>query len=240
MENIIKTKGILFIIINKFNIQIIKQIFYLNNENNLMKIKICGLTTANQVQTCINHGANYCGFILNYPKSHRFIKFEEAKKLTDIKKKETNYVGVLVNPDNDELEKFSKLNIDYFQIYGKYNNESISNIKKKFKKKIIIAIQVKNQKDVLNYKEFENSADIILWDSSGLECSLDWNFNWINSVPNNITKMIAGNININKIKKILKLADIVDVSGALETNKVKDIIKIKNFLNTFKKLNNEN
>ena len=52
--------------------------------------------------------------------------------------------------------------------------------------------------------------------------------------------MTAGNININKIKKILKLADIVDVSGALETNKVKDTIKIKNFLNTFKKLNNEN
>ena len=52
--------------------------------------------------------------------------------------------------------------------------------------------------------------------------------------------MIAGNINIDKLNKILKLADIVDVSGALETNKVKDIIKIKNFLNTFKKLKNEN
>ena len=120
-----------------------------------MKVKICGLTTADQVKTCINNGANYCGFILNY-------------------------------------------------------------------------------------KQFQSVADIILWDSSGLEHSLDWNFNWIRSVPNNFTKMIAGNININKIKKILKLADIADVSGALETNKVKDIIKIKNFLNTFKKLNNEN
>ena len=70
--------------------------------------------------------------------------------------------------------------------------------------------------------------------------SLDWDFNWIRSVPNNITKMIAGNISINKLKKILKLADIVDVSGSLETNKVKDIIKIKNFLNSLKKLNNEN
>ena len=141
---------------------------------------------------------------------------------------------------SNELEKFSKLNIDYFQIYGKYNSETIFNIKSKFNKKIIVAIQVKNEKDVLNYKEFENVADIILWDSSGLEHSLEWNYNWIKSVPKNITKMIAGNINIDKLEKISKLADIVDVSGALETNKVKDILKIKNFLSNIKKYNNEN
>ena len=205
-----------------------------------MKVKICGLSTAEQVQTSIKYGADFCGFILNYPKSHRFIEFEKAKELTKIEKKNTKYVAVLVNPNESELEKFSKLNIDYFQIYGNYNSNLISNIKSKFNKKIITAIQVKNKKDVLNYKQFQSVADIILWDSSGLEYSLDWNFNWIRSVPNNITKMIAGNINIYKLKKILKLADIVDVSGALETNKVKDIIKIKNFLNSLKKLNNEN
>ena len=205
-----------------------------------MKVKICGLSTAEQVQTSIKYGADFCGFILNYPKSHRFIEFEKAKELTKIEKEKTKYVAVLVNPNENELEKFSKLNIDYFQIYGNYNSNLISNIKSKFNKKIIVTIQVKNKKDVLNYKQFQDVADIILWDSSGLEYSLDWNFNWIHSVPNNITKMIAGNINIDKLKKILKLADIVDVSGALETNKVKDIIKIKNFLNTLKKLNNEN
>jgi len=205
-----------------------------------MKVKICGLSTAEQVQTSIKYGADFCGFILNYPKSHRFIEFEKAKELIKIEKKNTKYVAVLVNPNENELEKFSKLNIDYFQIYGNYNSNLISNIKSKFNKKVITAIQVKNKKDVLNYKHFQDVADIILWDSSGLEYSLDWNFNWIRSVPNNITKMIAGNINIDKLKKILKLADIVDVSGALETNKVKDIIKIKNFLNSLKKLNNEN
>ena len=100
-----------------------------------------------------------------------------------------------------------------------------------------MALQIKSEEDVLKYKIYENVANI-LFDSSGFEKSLSWNFDWIKTVP--IPKMIAGNINISKIKKILKLADIVDVSGALETNKVKDIIKIKNFLNTFKKLNNEN
>ena len=52
--------------------------------------------------------------------------------------------------------------------------------------------------------------------------------------------MIAGNIGIDKLEKISSLADIIDVSGALETNKVKDRSKIKNFINNLKKLNNEN
>ena len=203
-----------------------------------MKVKVCGLSTAKQVKTCVELGANYCGFILNYPKSHRHIQLEKAKELTNIKKKNTEYVGVLVNPKNKELEKFSKLNIDYFQIYGNFNEQFISKIKSKYKKKIIVAIQVKKEEDVFNYKKFEKVADIILWDSSGLENSISWNFEWIKLIPNNVIKMIAGNINIDKLEKIFKLADIVDVSGALETNKVKDILKIKNFLNSVKKINN--
>ena len=205
-----------------------------------MKVKICGLSTAEEVKTCIDYGSDFCGFILNYPKSHRFIHFEKVKELTNINNKSTKYVGVLVEPKHKELEKFSKLNFDYFQIYGNYSNETILKIKSEFDKKIIVTIQVKNEKDILSYRKFEDSADIILWDSSGLEKSLEWNFNWVKSVPNHITKMLAGNININNLEKVSKLADIIDVSGALETNKVKDTLKIKNFLSRIKKLNNEN
>ena len=201
-----------------------------------MKVKICGLSSVVDVKTCIDHGADYCGFILNYPKSHRFIQIDKAKELTNIEKKYTKYVGVLVAPKYQELEKFSKLNLDYFQLYGDYNEKLIYDIKSKFNKKIIVAIQVKKKEDVLNYKKFEKVADIILWDSSGFELSLDWNFDWIKSIETNVTKMIAGNINIDKLEKIFNLADIIDVSGALETNKVKDITKIKNFLNNIKKL----
>ena len=201
-----------------------------------MKVKICGLSSAVDVKTCIDHGVDYCGFILNYPKSHRFIQIDKAKELTNIEKKYTKYVGVLVAPKYQELEKFSKLNFDYFQLYGDYNEKLIYDIKSKFNKKIIVTIQVKKKEDVLNYKKFEKVADIILWDSSGFELSLDWNFDWIKSIETNVTTMIAGNINIDKLEKIFNLADIIDVSGALETNKVKDITKIKNFLNNLKKL----
>jgi phosphoribosylanthranilate isomerase len=202
-----------------------------------MQVKVCGLSTVEQVNACIECGADFCGFILNYPKSHRFISLEKAKQLTTIKKKKSKYVGVLVNPGFEELEIFSKLNLDYFQLYGNYTNKDITKIKKKFKKKIIFSIQVKKKSDIMKYKDIEKTADIILWDSSGLEQSLNWNYNWISSVSKNIIKMIAGNINSDKLKEVSKLANIVDVSGALETNKVKDIIKIKKFLNEVKLLN---
>ena len=205
-----------------------------------MKVKICGLSNAEEVKTCISLNANFCGFILNYPKSHRYITFDKAVSLTNIDSKKTQYVGVFVNPKIEELKKFSKLNLDYFQIYGDYTNEEINEIKSSFNKKIIFALQIKKKEDINQYKKISRSADIILWDSSGLEQSLEWNLNWIKSIPNNITKMVAGNISIDKLEKVSRLADIVDVSGALETNKVKDINKIKNFLNKVKKINAKN
>ena len=52
-----------------------------------MQIKVCGLSTARQVEFCVEHNANFCGFILNYKKSHRFINYQTAEQLTKIDKK---------------------------------------------------------------------------------------------------------------------------------------------------------
>ena len=55
-----------------------------------MLAKVCGLKTAEQVECCIEHGADFCGFILNYKKSRRFIDYQTADYLTKIKKKNCN------------------------------------------------------------------------------------------------------------------------------------------------------
>jgi phosphoribosylanthranilate isomerase len=202
-----------------------------------MQAKVCGLMTTEQVESCVKHGADFCGFILNYKKSHRFIDYQTADHLTKINKKNTSYVGVLVNPTMDELKTFSNLKLDYFQIYGDLSLEQITFVKSKYNKKIIMALQIKEEQDVLKYKTYENIADIVLFDSSGLHQSLSWNYNWIKIVPSSIKKMLAGNINIDMLENLKEITDIVDLSGALETNKVKDIIKIKMFLEKIKKVN---
>ena len=205
-----------------------------------MQAKVCGLSTTEEIETCIKYGASFCGFILNYKKSHRFIDYQTAEYLMKINKKNTAYVGVLVDPTTEELKAFSNLNLDYFQIYGNFSADQIADIKSKYNKKIIIALQIKKEQDILKYKIFEKVADIILFDSSGLHQSLSWNYNWIKTAPSSITKMLAGNISIDMLEKLKEITDIIDVSGALETDKVKDVNKIKNFLDKIKQINDKN
>ena len=202
-----------------------------------MQAKVCGLKNTKEVETCVSNNANFCGFILNYKKSHRFINYHTADQLTRVDKQNTFYVGVLVNPSEEEFKKFSNLNLDYFQIYGDYSKEQLKEIKINYKKKIIISLQIKQEQDILKYKIYEDVADIILFDSSGLHQSLSWNYNWIKQVSSSITRMVAGNISIDTLENLIQITDIVDVSGALETDKVKDLNKIKNFLNKVKKIN---
>ena len=205
-----------------------------------MKLKACGLSNPIEIETCVSLNINYCGFILNYPKSHRHISFDKARELTKINKGNSKYVGVLVEPTIEQLNQFSELNFDYFQLYGNFHPDELINIKDKFKKKIISSIQVKKKEDIDNYKLVESNSDIILWDSSGYEESLSWDYNWLKSVSTKVEKMVAGNITIDKIKNLVNLADTIDVSGALETNKVKDIDKIKEFNTVIKKIGHEN
>ena len=205
-----------------------------------MKLKVCGLSNPIEVETCVELNVDYCGFILNYPQSHRYISLDKAKGLTDINKGKTKYVGVLVKPSENELNQFSKLNLDYFQLYGNYKSDELIKIKEKFKKKIISSLQVKKKDDIDKYKLIENVSDIILWDSTGYEESLSWDYNWLKPVSINVEKMIGGNITIDKIKNLKGLVDTIDVSGALETNKVKDINKIKKFIEEIKKIRHEN
>tara|TARA_B100000795_G_scaffold263112_1_gene241809 strand:- start:425 stop:1036 length:612 start_codon:yes stop_codon:yes gene_type:complete len=202
-----------------------------------MQAKVCGLSTTKQVETCVEYEANFCGFILNYKKSHRFISYQTAKQLSQINKKNTAYVGVLVDPTDEELKTFSNLNLDYFQIYGDFSADQVARIKSKYNKKIIMSLQIKKKQDILKYKTYEKVADIILFDSSGLHQSLTWNYNWIKTVPSSIVRMLAGNISIDMLENLKEITDIVDVSGALETDQVKDIIKIKKFLNKIKIIN---
>ncbi len=205
-----------------------------------MKLKICGLSNLIEVETCVANNVDYCGFILNYKKSHRFVTMDKAKKLTSIPKGKTKFVGVLVKPTEQELSNFSQLNLDYFQLYGNYGQNELVKIKKKYNKKIIIALQIKKKEDISKYKQVESASDIILWDSSGYEESLSWDYSWIKKISIKNEKMLAGNITIDKIQELKDYTDTIDVSGALETNKVKDINKIKNFTIEVKKISHAN
>ena len=204
-----------------------------------MLAKICGLAEKNQVKTCLEYGASMCGFILFYPKSHRNLSVQKVSELTSIKNSKSN-VAVMVEPSKSDLEKIKDLNFQYYQIYGNQDPAEINEIKKKNNVKIIKALTIETGKDVLKYKKYEAVSDIILFDSIGREKSLSFDHSLLKDVPKNVIKMIAGNIQVQDLEKISKIADIVDVSGAVETEKKKDLTKIKEFLLKIKEINELN
>ena len=206
-----------------------------------MDAKICGVKDSNTLNFIINHKypPKFIGFIVNYIKSKRYLNFENLNELLNTNKKNTNFVAVLVNPSNDILEKLTKLNFDYYQLYDVTANKT-KLIKEKYNKKIISALTVKNKKDVEKFKEFKSISDIILFDSAGYEKSLGFDHALLNDVPDSITKMLAGNIQYNdKLDKYSKITDIIDISGSLETSGKKDISKIDIFLKNINKIKNE-
>ena len=189
-----------------------------------LECKICGVSDSKILNFIINHKfpPKFIGFIVNYPKSKRFVEINKLKNLINIDKKKSKFVAVLVKPKDEILEKIQYLKFDYYQIYD-CTPEEIKYIKKKYNKKIISAITVENKSDLKNYKDFLPFSDIILFDSKGYEKSLGFDHNLLNDIPNNFKKMIAGNIKINDILNFKNKEYIIDVSGALEDSSGKKV-----------------
>jgi phosphoribosylanthranilate isomerase len=206
-----------------------------------MKSKICGISDSETLRYLANHPnpPQYIGFIVNYPKSKRFVKHNKLRELLKIDKNNSKYVAVLVRPDENILEEIKDLPFDYYQVYDCTPAE-IKSIIEKYNKKIIVAITVKDQGDVIKYVEYSELADIVLFDSKGYEKSISFDHLLIKNLKINKELMLAGNIQIeDNIQNYKEIADIVDISGGLETSGLKDISKINIFLNKVKQINDE-
>ena len=203
--------------------------------------KICGISDSKTLEFLTSHPTppKMIGFICNWPKSKRFVENNKLKELLKVDKKNSKYVAVLVKPNEDILEKIKDLPFDYYQLYDCTPAE-VKSIKEKYNKKIIVAITVKDQNDTVKYLEYNELADIILFDSKGYEKSMSFDHQLIKNIKINKELMLAGNIQIeDNLENYKEIADIIDISGGLETSGLKDISKINIFLNKIKLINNE-
>ena len=203
--------------------------------------KICGISDLDTLNFIINHPypPQFIGFICNYKKSSRYVEVEQLNELLKLDKKKSNFVAVLVKPDEIILEQIKHLPFDYYQIYDSTPDE-IKEIKQKYNKKIITAITIKDETDVEKYQLFSEVTDIYLFDSKGYEKSMAFDHSLIEKVKINKPLMIAGNIQVNdNLDNYKKIADIIDISGGLETSGIKDKSKIDIFLNKVELVKNE-
>ena len=202
-----------------------------------MKIKICGLNPTRDVQLCIDLKVNYLGFVF-YKKSPRNTILSEIKKLSNYDKKESAFVAVTVDPSNEFIKKNLIGNFDFIQLHGSESNERVEEIKG-MGFKIIKVIKVKEEKDIDNHKEF-NNADIILFDTPGMEKSLEFPKDLIAQLPKGEKYALAGSISEDNVENINKLGvNFFDLSSSLESQLgYKDHHKIKNFINKINELKN--
>ena len=105
--------------------------------------------------------------------------------------------------------------------------------------KIIKAIKVKNVYDIENYKQYEN-ADIILFDTPGMEKSMTFPKNLISKLPKGENYAIAGSVSEDNLQDFYKLGvNFFDLSSSLESRLgYKDHLKIKSFMIKINELKN--
>ena len=203
--------------------------------------KICGISDLDTLNFIINHPypPQFIGFICNYKKSSRYVEVEKLNDLLKLDKKKSNFVAVLVKPDETILEKIKHLPFDYYQIYD-CTPEEIKKIKQKYSKKIITALTINDETDVKKYELFSEVTDIYLFDSRGYEKSIAFDHTLIEKININKPLMVAGNIQVNdNLENYKEIADIIDISGGLETSGIKDKSKIDIFLNKVEQVQNE-
>ena len=202
-----------------------------------MKVKICGLNITKDVQLCIDFEVDFLGFVF-YEKSPRNVNLPDIKILSKYEKKNSSYVAVTVNPSNQFIEKNLLGVFDFIQLHGSETTERVNEIKK-MGIKVIKAIKIKKEKDIFKYKEYSNS-ELILFDTPGMEKSIEFPRNLISKLPKGERYALAGSINENNVENLHKLGiNFFDLSSSLENQLgYKDHLKIKNFLNKVNELKN--
>jgi len=198
-----------------------------------MKVKICGLHPARDVQLCIDLKVNYLGFIF-YKKSPRNISLANIKILSKYNKKNSAFVAVTVNPSDQFIKENLLGNFEYIQLHGSETKERVKEIKD-MGFKIIKAVKVKEEEDIENYKNFIDS-NIILFDTPGMEKTIEFPKKLISKLPKGEKYALAGSVSEDNVENISKLGvNFFDLSSSLESQLgFKDHKKIKNFI---KKIN---
>lgn len=205
-----------------------------NKKVTASEIKICGITSVQEIDYLAENKVDYCGMVLFYENSRRNITIEKAKEfIAYIKaiKSDIKTVAVTVSPDKEELKLIEEAGFDYIQIHGELKKQ----VYKAADIPIIRAYNVDSIKDIPD-KNITDKICAILYDGSipGNGKVFDWKL--IKNINRNNKKLIlAGGINKENVRLAIEQIgpDVIDVSSAVEYKAGgKDPEKIKEFVKT--------
>lgn len=198
------------------------------------KIKICGLRRREDILAVNEAKPDYCGFIIEFPKSFRSITADKVRELVKDLAPEIQAVGVFVNAP---VELVSGLLNDgtlaFAQLHGQEDESYIRDLKQFTDKPVIKAFSVKTSEDI--EKALQSAADYILLDqgSGGTGKIFDWSL--IPKIERPF--FLAGGIGAENLEQAIREIRpyAVDLSSSVETDKWKDPEKIRNVVDIVRK-----
>ena len=205
-----------------------------------MYVKICGLTTKDEVDYLKENKVDFCGMVLFFEKSKRNISVEKAKEIIDRLRLEESSstikaVAVTVSPNAEQVKEIEKAGFDYIQIHGVIDDDLIRNCS-------IPVLKAFNVDDLEKYEHYLSIDNIkgFVFDAGepGSGKTFDWNMLSTLSRDSNRLYILAGGLTADNVKRAIDTVnpDGVDVSSGVEYSDKpgKDPAKITAFCNAVK------
>lgn len=197
-----------------------------------MKVKICGIRRAEDIEIVNKYLPDFIGFIF-VPASKRYVEpnvVAELKKNLDPRIKT---VGVFVNESIEKIREIKKVcSLDVIQLHGEETPQFCEELGGRIWK----AIRVKDEDCVEILDTYAEYTELLLLDTyvdgthGGTGQAFDWDLIEFFSADYNIG--LAGGItreNVLKAKKKVE-PELIDVASGSETNGIKDEEKIKDII----------
>ncbi len=197
-------------------------------DNNIPKIKLCGLSRPEDIEAANSCMPEYIGFVF-WDKSKRKVDKEKARILKAKLDPAIKAVGVFVDESIDVVADLLREGIiDIAQLHGSEDEDYIRKLKASVDRPLIKAFQIKEKDDII--AAMGSSADMLLLDSGqGTGSSFDWEL--LRDVDREF--FLAGGLNLSNIEEALISITpyAVDVSSGIETDGYKDSRKMHEFVN---------
>lgn len=206
-------------------------VFSMLRENDVPRIKICGLRRPEDIDFVNRLRPDFIGFIFD-PTKGRYVAPDDAKELRKALSPVIKAVGVFVDAETDDIVKtVDEVSLDLVQLHGSEDNEYINSLRRKMHSRIPIikAFRVQSADDIAAAND--SAADYVLLDNgTGTGETFDWTV--ASGAVINKPFFLAGGLGPENVRKAIDTfhPDVVDASTSLETDGYKDFEKMKNFV----------
>lgn len=195
----------------------------------MKEVKVCGLTRPADIEGVNIARPDYCGFIINYPKSPRSLSARDVVSLLGKLNPAIVPVGVFVDQPLEVVASvLNSSGISVAQLHGQEDEAYIRRLRLLTDKPIWKAFEIQGQADII--RAAKSTADFLLLDAGkGGGIAFDWGL--IDGFQRPFG--LAGGLNLENLPKALRTrASLLDISSGVETGGVKDPEKIRSFIKT--------